>query len=333
MHNLIVKSDFLLNDKQYRKNEEFELNLLNLKESTFVGKVKIQFYKIKKADFYNTKFEELADFYQTKFDNVIFERTDFKDISVFSEADFNCDVNFQYTKFLSKSIFRDTIIKGKLNLRDTIFNDEANFLDISSTSKEITNNSVAVKVANRETARIIKHHFEKSGNRIEANRYHALELEQRRCELEKNKSSNWNEHIVFKVHDLSSEHSTNWLLALSWILCIGVCTTLLFTSWTNIFIFPFLYLLYKFTSIFSKNKSYNMILYATIIFVLTIYNIEDNFKNMALINLTNSYFIFIGDIGSDELSSWQRIVLFFNKVSLGYLYYQFLMSIRKDTRN
>ena len=53
---------------------------------------------------------------------------------------------------------------------------------------------------------------------------------------------------------------------------------------------------------------------------------------MALINLTNSYFIFIGDVEKNELNTWQIIVLFFNKISLGYLYYQFLMSVRKDTR-
>ena len=136
--NSVINSDFLLNDKQYKKNDEFKLNLLNFKESTFRGKVKIQFYDcIQDANFYNTKFEDLADFYRTKFYKVNFERTDFKNIAVFSESEFYCDVNFKYTKFLATSIFRDTVITGKLNLRDTIFKEDANFLDITSKSRKI----------------------------------------------------------------------------------------------------------------------------------------------------------------------------------------------------
>lgn len=93
-----------------------------------------------------------------------------------------------------------------------------------------------------------------------------------------------------------------------------------------------MYILYKLTYIVSNIKVYNITLVGIMLFVLSILNIEDNFKNMALINLTNSYFIFIGDVEKNELNTWQVIVLFFNKISLGYLYYQFLMSVRKDTR-
>lgn len=89
---------------------------------------------IYKANFYNTKFKDLADFYQKYFNEVIFERADFEKVAVFSETEFNKDVNFKYVKFLGYSVFRDTVIKGKLDLRNTIFdsNADANFLDITS---------------------------------------------------------------------------------------------------------------------------------------------------------------------------------------------------------
>ena len=203
--NSLINKDFLLNDKLYKKNDEFKLNLLNFKESTFKGKVKIQFYDcIQDVNFYNTKFEDLADFYRTKFYKVNFEKTDFKNIAVFSESEFYCDVNFNYTKFLATSIFKDTVITGKLNLRDTIFKDEANFLDIKLS-----------KVGNRETARIIKDSFEQQNNIIEANKFYALEMKEREKELSPKKD--FFEWFVFKIHGLSSNHSQNWLLALFWI--------------------------------------------------------------------------------------------------------------------
>ena len=86
----------------WNKNVIFDncnITILDLTNSKFKSKVKIQFYKIDEAIFYNTKFQDLADFYQTEFKKVNFKRTDFEKISVFSECEFDCDVDFKYTKF------------------------------------------------------------------------------------------------------------------------------------------------------------------------------------------------------------------------------------------
>lgn len=189
--NYIVKSDFLLNHYLSQNDRELKLHNLNLGESTFKGKVKIQFYEITKtANFYNTKFKDLADFYRTKFNKVIFRKTDFEKVSVFSEAHFNKDLDFKYTKFLGKAIFRDMVIKGKLNLRDTIYNDDATFLDITSEQRkkneetqEFYGEPKAIQVANRETARIIKNFYDNSNNIIEANKFYALEMKEMEKEL------------------------------------------------------------------------------------------------------------------------------------------------------
>ncbi len=222
--NLELK-DCIVNDKFIL--EEYTINKLDLSESTFKSKVKIQKCNINEAIFYNTKFKDLADFYQSKFKKVNFERTDFEKISVFSESEFNCDVDFKYVKFLEKTIFRDTVISGKLDLRNSIFNDEANFLDITSKKREkkdeqLIGEPTDIKVANRETARIIKNFYDNSNNIIEANRFYKLEMEKRREEFKKFSSGDYKtlEAIIFWFHKISSNHSQNWFIAFFWIASI-----------------------------------------------------------------------------------------------------------------
>ncbi len=219
LKNCIVSDKFIL--------ENYTINKLNLAESTFNSKVKIQKCKIREAIFYNTKFKDLADFYQSKFKKVDFERTDFEKISVFAESEFNCDVDFKYVKFLGKAIFRDTVITGNFNLRNSIFDDEANFLDITSKKREkikeqFIGEPIDIKVSNRETARIIKNFYDNSNNIIEANRFYKLEMEKRREEFKNFPSGDYRtlESIIFWFHRISSNHSQSWFLAFFWIVSI-----------------------------------------------------------------------------------------------------------------
>lgn len=344
IHNTIVKDDFLLNDKQYRKNDEFKLDLLNFKESTFERKVKIQFYDITKANFYNTKFNDLADFYQTKFFEVNFERTDFKNISVFSEAEFYCDVDFKYTKFLSKSIFRDTLITGYLNLRDSIFDDEANFLYITSKSRKIfdkdENKYVLmgepkdIKVSNRETARIIKNFYDNSNNIIEANRFYKLEMEEKEKELNKTVKSHFLEWFIFKTHAISSNHSQNWFLALFWIISITFIyshiRTFLDHTKSEYFAIPLLLNFIILSFSFLKILIYKSLSLLEIILILIVsyftYNITAN--DYSLERFSNHLNPFSIMSGSDHLDFFGLIY----KVLIAYLIYQLIISVRQNTR-
>jgi hypothetical protein len=90
--------------------------------------------------------------------------------------------------------------------------------------------------------------------------------------------------------------------------------------------------------ILSLKLEKNMYVLMTILFGLSIFifinsdiYIRDAIHYMSLIHLTTSEVIILGTI-DDKLTIRQVFVLFLNKVSLGYLYYQFLMSVRKDTR-
>jgi uncharacterized protein YjbI with pentapeptide repeats len=338
IYNYIIKSDFILNGSYKNDDNDLRLRSINLSESIFVGKVKIQFYDIeKRAIFYNTKFEDLADFYQTKFIDVIFERTDFKGVTVFSESEFYCDIDFKYTKFLGKSIFRDTVITGSLNLRDSIFNEEANFLDITSVSRKITGKnefigeSKDIIVANRETARVIKNLFDNMNNIIEANRFYKLEMKEREKEVGKNKE-NILESLVFKFHGWSSNHSQDWLLSLYWIISLTLgasfikflnpkFNTLAETLLASFTIMALMFLININFVNWRKSNSFVVILIYTMLYCF----VTKDYTFKIFSNLINPFSIMTH---GDSLT----FGLLCFKLVIGYLLYQFIISLRQNTR-
>ncbi|QKF66949.1 putative membrane protein [Arcobacter venerupis] len=362
--NSLINKDFLLKDEV--NNSRSNLDLIDLKESTFKGKAKIQFYNcIKDANFYNTKFEDLADFYRTKFKKVNFERTDFKNIAVFSEAEFHCDVDFKYTKFLGTSIFRDMVITGKLNLRDTIFKEDANFLDITSKSRKVYDEEKRdyfyigeledIKVSNRETARVIKNFFDSSNNIIEANRFYKLEMKEREDELEKSfdKGKNIFEYLIFKFHGLSSNYSQNPLLAFFWIYLFSMFYSFFeFNSkkqeYSDKFQFSYFEIIFEKISL-NQDLFGFLIVIGTIFIICVIFSLITKFKEVGLcsiflIFITILYIIYTKDYclsivsnsfnpfsimtGKDSLN----IITLIYKIVIAYLIYQFIISIRQNTR-
>ncbi len=334
IHNCIVRSDFLLNDKLWKKDEIFGIKNLNFSESTFQGKVKIQFYEIiDEANFYNTKFKDLADFYRTKFNKVVFERTDFEKVAVFSEAVFNQDVYFKYAKFLGYSVFRDTVIKGKLDLRNTIFDTDAdaNFLDITSEERkrdqitqEFYGEPKVIQVANRETARLIKSFYEYSNNIIESNKFYALEMKEREKELDKSFKDRKNliEWSIFKLHGLSSNHSQDPVTPILWILNFAFIYSMCISALQLDNILGYFAAFIAFISIFTKNKFfYKTILASNLIFpallsFVTFATVADKINPFSI--MTSIDCITFG------------LLLF--KVIIAYLIYQFIVSVRQNTR-
>lgn len=330
----IFEKDIIFNSNREENDaDNFTITKLDFSESTFKGKVKIQFCEIKDANFYNTKFKDLADFYRTKFEKVNFERTDFEKISVFSETEFNCDVNFKYTKFLGKAIFRDTVITGILNLRNSIFDDEANFLDITSQKRKREKNKdnefigeiKSIQVANRETARVIKNFYDNSNNIIEANRFYALEMAEREKELEHNKRQNLVEWFIFKAHKISSNHSQDWLLTMLWMFAITFVFAVLDknTYCTNDMI---LLSILTSSSLILLAFLFACISLKWFLFTLSIcvpFLTQTTFKDFA--NLINPFSIMTGH----EKLTFSMLIY---KVVIAYLIYQFIVSIRQNTK-
>ncbi|MFW3346508.1 pentapeptide repeat-containing protein [Aliarcobacter butzleri] len=349
LKNCIVSDKFIL--------ENYTINKLDFAESTFKSKVKIQKCKINEAIFYNTKFKDLADFYQSKFKKVDFERTDFEKISVFSESEFNCDVDFKYVKFLGKSIFRDTVITGKLDLRNSIFDDEANFLDITSKERkkveeQFIGEPTEIKVANRETARIIKNFYDNSNNIIEANRFYKLEMEKRREEFKNFPLGDYRtlESVIFWFHRISSNHSQSWFVAFFWIVSITFLFSIFRITYfdnTNCNEIPsfikdilnisihirFYFILFLSCSFLSSilffinNKiHYYQLLSSNLICLYLLYvTITYDYNLQYFSNIINPFSIMIK---GDPLD----ISLFLYKIIIAYLIYQLIISIRQNTR-
>lgn len=329
--------DFILTitDNYDKESKEyFEVTSINFEHSIFNGKVKIQYCDIQeKANFYNTSFKKLADFYRTKFNEVIFERTDFDKVAVFSEAVFKQNVNFKYTKFLGYSVFRDTVIKGKLDLRNTIFynNADANFLDITSEERkrdqiteEFYGEPKVIQVANRETARLIKSFYEYSNNIIESNKFYALEMKEREKELDKSFKDRKNliEWVIFKLHGLSSNHSQDPVAPILWILNISYIYSMWISGLHLDNILGYFATFIALTSIFRKNKFlYKAILAGNLIFPYLF-----SFVTLAIIADKINPFSIMTSIDCITFG----LLLF--KVTIAYLIYQFIVSVRQNTR-
>ncbi|ADG92319.1 conserved hypothetical protein [Arcobacter nitrofigilis DSM 7299] len=357
----IFKDRFIFNNMK-------EIKKVCLRFAEFEKKVEFKESACKEIDLENTVFKSLCDFYKSKFTKVNFARTDFEKVSVFSETEFNCDVDFKYTKFLGKTIFRDTVISGKLNLRDTIFDAEANFLDITSIKrkqneeKQFIDEPTDIKVANRETARVIKNFYDNSNNIIEANRFYKLEMNARLDEFNDMKFSDYRifEKLVFLVHWISSNHSQNWLLSLFWIINLTYLYSyvliqdfLLECKTSNTEICTEYYnLIHMIHPAFSNYLLYvsaalTMIAIPSLIMWISEEGKRKTFHSMLVLMLVNSYVLyayisydyklkfFSNTINPFSIMMGNQHLIFltlFYKVVIAYLTYQLIISIRQNTR-
>jgi len=304
-------------------NSDLKIEKLDLNETIFKNKVKLQFLNISNAYLNNTNFESLADFYGTTFKNIEIKRLKFKDMAVFTETTFKNNLDFKYVKFFDESIFREMEIKGNLNLRETSFRNKKSFLDAK------------INVKNRETARIIKDSFEQQNNIIEANRFYALEMKEREKEL--SWKNDFFEKLIFSFHGLSSNHSQNWLLPIFWIVFFGLLNSyfqpLNFYTMNHVDVlykeffigllvslttFVFLLSLIQHKIYYNYVSSFFIILFAYLVFTNDIY-----FSDFA--NSVNPFSIMTK---GEELSF--GILIY--KIIIAYLIYQLIISIRQNTR-
>lgn len=297
--------------------EKRSIKSLDFSESTFHSKVKVKnCIKIDNAIFINTVFKDLVDFYKTHFYNVHFDKTTFNDIVVFTKSKFYKDVNFEYTTFEKLALFRKTVFEKTVNFEDAIFKEEANFL------------GVIADMANRETARIIKNSFEEQNNIIEANKFYTLEMKEREKELNKTilYGKNIIDWIIFKLHRLSSNNSQDPVLPILWILNIA-----------------FIYSMFISTFYHNNALAYIAVGILSIGVVKYIFIKNDIFLKVVLvINLIISSFLSYVTLTTvaDKINPFSIMTskdpitfgLLLFKITIAYLIYQFIVSVRQNTR-
>lgn len=311
---------------------EYEIKKLFLDHATFESLLEIKNQKVKSINLYNSRFKKFVDFENTHFYKVLFKNTVFENKVSYRDTKFKEAIDFSYVTFKDNVIFNDASFFKELSIKDCIFEMSVSFLGIKHDNN--------LKLKDRETARKIKDSFEQQNNIIEANKFYALEMKEREKELneDRKKGKNIFEWLVFKFHGISSNHSQNWLLALFWILVIGMLSstidffyfsnepcivydfsiTNLALVYTGIFIFYYLIATYFDGNYFKTTLS----LFA----IVPIYwYLTRDFLFCSFSKTINPFSIMKS---AEDIN----IIQLFFKIIIAYLIYQLIISIRQNTR-
>ncbi len=319
----------IANFKRYNLNEQIIFNKCKFENKVILNNIYESKVSFLECDIYelncsNIVFKQKVEIKECTLYNSSFVNTNFKNISVFTESIFRENVNFKYTTFSKLVLFRKTIFENTLDLEDSVIKEESNFLGMNA------------NMANRETARIIKHSFEKQNNIIEANKFYSLEMRERRKELDA--KSSFTEWIVFFLHGLSSNHSQSWFEALFWIITLGTLYTFevnniplmtLFITVITIYIM-IEYFLKKHIILIKYLDKIFPILFMILIYYIIYINMDSWFKFLAMSivdEIANNINIFSG-LDPAKMTFGDYIY----KISMSYLIYQFIVSVRQDTR-
>lgn len=293
----LVFSKCIFKDKiEFKRQQNIRISFLNCSE-------------IQSLDFSKIVFEQKVEIKDCVIKSCNFENTRFKDFCDFEESNFS-EIKFKNTIFEKLVTFQKTRFKKDVDFyyvtfkthsifKNTIFEETVNFentlFEVDGSFYGVSSKKDKIEpidVSNRETARIIKNSFEQQNNIIEANRFYALEMEKKSKELKISK--NPLEWIVFKLHGISSNHSQNWLLPLFWIMIVS-----------------FLYILFS-----------------------TKFNLIDSFLYNLMIkkNLLNEVADLINPFSIMTCKDPITFGLLIFKIIIAYLIYQFIVSIRQNTR-
>lgn len=272
---------FYINKQYNAKQRTLEIDNLSLKNTKFHGNFKLHNVELHNLTLQDVDFERNADFFKTKFltsSQIVFHAVNFRALALFGDTVFKEHLLFEYVTFEGYSHFRNAVFKKGLNLEYANIEKEMNFFGISGLEEKASRAKTS-----RETYRTVKYQLQKVGNIIDANKYHALELDKKRQDACFKMCDSWNDFadcLVLLVHKASSNYSTNWAFAFGWIVVVGLATSYCLTGmlWNQEF--------YLYSSVLTSFEDFNGI-----------------------------YWLFI-----------------FNKILLGYLYYQFVTAVRKDTR-
>ena len=190
----------------------------------------------KSADFTKTDFQETLHFDKSIFEEkAYFKESTFSKYVSFKGATFYDYANFRRSTFKARATLRGIRSKDLVNFSNSSFYDldlentqfsNANYLHISGLDKGKTEKVAASKkhFTNKESARLIKTHFEKQNNITESNKYFQIEQELyiehlKRSATEPNKLPTLTTLYLSK---LISNFGTDWIRALLLLLMMGM---------------------------------------------------------------------------------------------------------------
>lgn len=286
--------------------------------------------KINTITIKNVDFESLSEFNEVTFQSqFIFQEITYKGLTLFDRCIFNAKAQFEYVIFEKFTSFRGTTFNKGLNLDYTSGDKEINFFGIKGLEQDKSKEETS-----RETFRLIKNAFEKHGNKIEANLYHSYELMARKNELDNQSISgnNFLDKMVFFFNEKTSNHGLNWALPIYWMIFIGLFySSYFYTSnfnllesllfWISILSSIYIFLKFKITKI----KKYLFALFPPFLFYSLIVCFNSDFG-------FDSIFKFLNIISFEKDINISLTESTISKTIMAYLIYQFVVSLRKDTR-
>jgi len=296
IENCEFNSKFYINP-QYNnfENRTCEISSLIIEETVFNENFKLHDCEVSLVNINNTDFLKNADFFKSKFlqekKDITFKSINFGGLALFGECKFYSTFIMEYVTITGLSHFREAEFFAGLNLDKSNIEKEMNFFNIKGLKDISIKNDTS-----QETYRILKFNCEKIGNIIEANKYHALELEKKKETIKFN--DNETDWMVFQANYLTSRFGTHWVYPIVGILLVGLLT-LLGLHYE------------KLSELYDSTDLINGTIFWS--------GLDKAFEYMYILN-------------KDKNFQEHGFIFLLNKISLGYLYYQFVTAIRKDTR-
>ncbi len=210
-----VKDKFILNHSN--------IDLFVLEDSIFESKFEFKSNAVKVFQIFNTNFSKVVDTYETKFTKFNIEKSIFEDFVGFekclfgrpNESNEELVARFTYATFLSFINFRNTKFESGLDIENINLKEAPNFLK----------SQINEKYCNRETFRIIKNSFDKTGNHIEANKYFVYEMYKYKEELKGTNRSQ--EKFILFLNEKISKFGQSYICPIIYMLVISVLYYLL----------------------------------------------------------------------------------------------------------
>lgn len=201
----VFKEKLIINNHQIQK--------LHVLDSLFQGKFEFKNNKLSEFKVENTNFEQLVDCFSSNFQKFLISKSIFDNFVGFENCHFSGQKSesmpvFRYATFLNFVNFRRANFEAGLDLENINLKEPPNFLNCSINREK----------TNRETLRIIKHSFEKSGNSIDGGKYFSFEMAKYQEELStKSWKGNTQEKVIFFANKWMSDFGQNFLLPVMWI--------------------------------------------------------------------------------------------------------------------
>ena len=315
----------------------------------------------KNTNFSHCTFTDKIYFSHIIFNNdVIFENITFKKEAIFKDTTFNNNVTFRGTRFNDWVSFKNIIIKKKLDLSFIKANDIIDLSDSTIQSINLEHSRISelgflrVKghktssltqknFGNRETARIVKSHFERLNNITESNKYFAIEQELYLDELRNNKLFDTNKYkniFVLYLNKYVSYFGIDWIRPLLVIFIFGFLASFGFAflqhgtediNFTNSRLLLLGAFLYSLLVYYFYHKKLWVALIASIIIFSTLLIGDSHLRDISnnISKLINPLNIF-----KPKANYFENIAMYGMIVKLGMsvLIYQFIMAFRQNTR-